>query len=143
MLAEIGALNAFGYTRREALWQVERAIRPTGELYAEGTVSRDLANVRSCELTSHDSNFARSQDEDCPLPKMSAAERVIADYEGTGLTIGPHPMALRREEMSLRGALRASDLARARDGRRVRVLYPPALRDEVATRHREAAAQYR
>ena len=38
------------------------------------------------------------------------AIRVVADYEGTGLTIGPHPMALRREEMSLRGALRASDL---------------------------------
>ncbi len=135
VLAEIGALNAFGYTRREALWQVERAIRPTGELYAEGTVSRDLANVRSCELTSHDSNFARSQDEDCPLPKMSAAERVIADYEGTGLTIGPHPMALRREEMSLRGALRASDLARARDGRRVRVA------GAVITRQRPGTAK--
>jgi error-prone DNA polymerase len=32
-LAEIGALNAFGYTRRAALWQVERAVRPSGELF--------------------------------------------------------------------------------------------------------------
>ncbi|MEK6630587.1 MAG: hypothetical protein AABY89_07620, partial [Acidobacteriota bacterium] len=31
VLAEIGALNAFGYHRREALWQIERAIRPAGE----------------------------------------------------------------------------------------------------------------
>ena len=45
-----------------------------------------------------------------PLPEMSPVERVVADYEGTGLTIGPHPMALRREEMRMRGALRASDL---------------------------------
>ena len=34
-LADIGALNAFGYDRRSALWQVERAVRPTGELFAD------------------------------------------------------------------------------------------------------------
>src|SRR5438552_3397324 len=32
-LADIGALNAFGYDRRSALWQAEQAIRPAGELY--------------------------------------------------------------------------------------------------------------
>ena len=38
-LADIGALNAFGYDRRSALWQAERAIRPSGELFRdeEGT----------------------------------------------------------------------------------------------------------
>src|SRR6185503_9189356 len=48
-------------------------------------------------------------------------DRLRADYAGMGLTIGPHPMALRRGEMALRGVLRASDLPQARDGRRVRV----------------------
>jgi error-prone DNA polymerase len=38
-----------------------------------------------------------------------------------GLTIGPHPMALRRGDLSLRGVMRASDLPSARNGRRVRV----------------------
>ena len=52
---------------------------------------------------------------------MNDDERLQADYAGTGLTIGPHPMALRRGEMSLRGVLRASDLPHAKDGRRVRV----------------------
>ena len=33
-LAAIGALNAFGGDRRSALWQVERAARPAGELFA-------------------------------------------------------------------------------------------------------------
>ena len=32
-LAEIGALNAFGHDRRSALWQIERAVRPAGELF--------------------------------------------------------------------------------------------------------------
>jgi len=52
---------------------------------------------------------------------MTMTERVIADYDGTSLTIGPHPMALRRGEMSLRGVLRAVDLPAAKNGRRVRV----------------------
>jgi error-prone DNA polymerase len=112
VLAEIGALSAFGHTRREALWQVERAIRPTGELFEDGV-----------------------QDDECPLPPMSSVERVVADYEGTGLTIGPHPMAMRREEMSLRGALRASDLPRQRHGRRVRVA------GAVITRQRPGTAK--
>jgi error-prone DNA polymerase len=149
VLAEIGALHAFGYTRREALWQVERAVRATGELYAGTDESCELAILRSCELTdgapvasapaegstSHDRAIAISQDEICPLPEMSAADRIVADYEGTGLTIGPHPMALRREEMRLRGALRASDLARQRHGRRVRVA------GAVITRQRPGTAK--
>ena len=52
---------------------------------------------------------------------MDSGERLQADYAGMGLTIGPHPMALRREELALRGIVRASDLPRTRDGRRVRV----------------------
>jgi error-prone DNA polymerase len=118
VLAEIGALHALGHNRREALWQVERAVRPAGELF-EGDV-------------------ARSDDDregTCPLPGMSAIERVVADYEGTGLTIGPHPMAMRREEMSLRGALRAADLPRQRHGRRVRVA------GAVITRQRPGTAK--
>ncbi|HEY6213781.1 MAG TPA: hypothetical protein VIW45_15920, partial [Vicinamibacterales bacterium] len=34
-LADIGALNAFGYDRRSALWQAERAVRPSGQLFDE------------------------------------------------------------------------------------------------------------
>jgi error-prone DNA polymerase len=52
---------------------------------------------------------------------MDSGERLQADYAGMGLTIGPHPMALRRGDLSLRGVMRASDLTSARNGRRVRV----------------------
>ncbi len=47
VLAEIGALSAFGHTRREALWQVERAIGPTGELFEEGIEGRGALVRRS------------------------------------------------------------------------------------------------
>jgi error-prone DNA polymerase len=60
---------------------------------------------------------------------------VVADYEGTGLTIGPHPMALRRQELALRGVLRAVDLPRGRQGRRVRTA------GAVITRQRPGTAK--
>ena len=40
---------------------------------------------------------------------------------GTGLTIGPDPMALRRGDLPLQGVLRAVALRRVYNGRRVRV----------------------
>ena len=45
----------------------------------------------------------------------------MADYAGMGLTVGRHPMSLRRDELAMRGVLRARDLGAERQGRRVRV----------------------
>ena len=52
---------------------------------------------------------------------MTESERLVADYAGTGMTIGRHPMALRRDELAMRGVLRAIELRSARQGRVVRV----------------------
>jgi len=41
VLAEIGALNALGHDRRSALWQVERVVRPAGELFAGEDMSEE------------------------------------------------------------------------------------------------------
>ena len=112
-LAEIGALNAFGGDRRRALWQIERAVRPSGALFESSAV----------------------EPAGSPLAAMSPVERVVADYAGTGVTIGPHPMAMRRAELALRGILRATDLPRTRDGRRVRIA------GAVITRQRPGTAK--
>jgi len=66
---------------------------------------------------------------------MTVPERLLADYAGTSLTIGPHPMSLRRAELALRGVLRASDLRCGRHGRRVRVA------GAVITRQRPGTAK--
>jgi error-prone DNA polymerase len=114
-LADIGALNAFTNERRSALWQVERAVRPAGELFENDEREEQPEQERS-------ERFERSErPERSPLAPMNDGERLQADYAGMGLTIGPHPMALRREELALRGVIRAADLAQTRDGRRVRV----------------------
>jgi error-prone DNA polymerase len=112
-LADIGALNTFGYDRRSALWQAERAIRPPGELFREeGTAE----NAENAEIV-----FENAREAECPLKPMNEAERLVADYAGMGLTTGRHPMALKRDDLAMRGILRARDLQTARQGRRVRV----------------------
>jgi error-prone DNA polymerase len=52
---------------------------------------------------------------------MSVEERITADYRGTGVTIGPHPMAYRRAQLEAKGVTRATDLRNIRNGRWVRV----------------------
>ncbi len=101
-LAAIGALNFIqGDTanRRDALWQVERVKRAAGELYEE------LAE----------------KDGDSPLLPMSITERLDADFRGTGLTIGKHPVAYHRDELNKLDALRAIDIRKLRNGSFVRV----------------------
>jgi error-prone DNA polymerase len=86
-------------TRRDALWQVERVARPAGELYEE----------------------LHEQDSNSPLMPMTRPERMDADFRGTGLTIGRHPVAYRRAELSELGASRAIDLQQLSDGSAVKV----------------------
>ncbi len=132
-LAEVGALNAFGHDRRSALWQIEQAIRPAGELFKAGG-RRTEGGVAGGAVAS-DQGLRVAEEPPSPLASMTPVERVIADYAGTGLTLGPHPMALRRSELAMRGVLRAVDLSRARNGRRVRVA------GAVITRQRPGTAK--
>ncbi len=144
-LAEIGALNSFGMDRRSALWQAERAVRPAGELF-EPVAGEDESSMPQSSMpqssmpqssmpqsewpmsANHQSPMNRQSSignrqwvpSTSPLPAMSEEERLVADYAGSGLTIGRHPMSFRRHELSMRGVLRAIDLPRARAGRRVR-----------------------
>jgi error-prone DNA polymerase len=120
-LAEIGALASFGQDRRGALWQVERAVRAAGPLLDQPAIAPGLIEDEQARAS--------------PLVPMSLAERVSADYGGMGLTIGPHPMALRRGDLALRGVLRAGDLPKGRHGRRVRVA------GAVITRQRPGTAK--
>src|SRR5712692_5222252 len=48
----------------------------------------------------------------CCVVAARAEERLAADYGGTGVTVGPHPMALRRRALAAAGVTRAIDLAR-------------------------------
>ena len=85
--------------RRDALWQVERAVRASGPLLDE----------------------LPEPDTRSPLRPMNAEERLVADFHGTGLTVGPHPMAYHRPQMNALGIHRAGDLRSLPNGRRLRI----------------------
>jgi len=119
-LADIGALNSFGYDRRSALWQAERAVRPSGELFDEAGEAGDAGEAEWEKPLDLPASPVLPADT-CPLRPMTEAERLVADFAGMGLSAGRHPMALRRDELAMRGILRAIDLRTARQGRRVRV----------------------
>ena len=120
-LAEIGALNSIssfefpcqsdstGHSkpetrnlklhRRDALWQVERAVRHAGPLIDQ--------------LPEPDSKS--------PLRPMNAEERLVADFRGTGLTVGPHPMAYHRARMESLGVRKAIELRHIPNGQHLRI----------------------
>jgi error-prone DNA polymerase len=87
--------------RRDALWQVERAVRGSGPLLER--------------LPEPDSPSSS------PLRPMNYEERLVADFHGTGLTVGKHPMAYRREWLNAMGIRRASELRDIPNGKRLRI----------------------
>jgi error-prone DNA polymerase len=103
LLAEVGTLNFLNpenhIHRRDALWQVERASRRTGPL---------LEPIDDADGSS-------------PLAQMTSEERLVADFHGTGMTVGPHPMAYYRDDMNEMGVVCAQDLAIIPNGAHVRV----------------------
>jgi error-prone DNA polymerase len=113
-LGEVGALNPLKAAhRRDALWKGGHAMRPAGPLLDEVPESSP----------------------ESPLAPMCIEERLTADYHGTGVNIGPHPMFYRREEMKLVGVTPAARLGGIASGR------PARIAGCVITRQRPGTAK--
>jgi error-prone DNA polymerase len=52
---------------------------------------------------------------------MNHEERLVADFRGTGMTVGPHPMAYHRARMEMIGVHRACELRNIPSGKLVRI----------------------
>ena len=113
-LAKTGALNFINdIHRRDAMWESERARRLAGPL---------LDPVQQIEQSS-------------PLRQMNLKERLHADFSGTGLTVGRHPMAYYRPEMEKQGVHTAKELHVLRDGQLVKVAGAVIVRQRPGTAH--------
>src|SRR5262249_31881494 len=119
-LASIGALAALGGTRRANLWRV--AAREPGPLFAAAAAGG--ADAASEPTTAETTN---------PLRDMNALERLTADYGGTRITLGPHPLAPRFAPPAARGVTRAMDLVRGENDPRVRVAGSVIVRQRPGT----------
>ena len=111
-LAAIGALNSIGAAhRRDGLWQAARAVRRVGDL---------LRPVPESSPAS-------------PLRQMTIEERLEADCQGTGMTIGRHPMAYCRAELDRLHVTPAAGLSRIPNGHLVRVAGNVIVRQRPGT----------
>ena len=118
MLAEIGALNFISAKkklhRRDALWQVERVARSAGPLLeAPESPDEEAAQAPDAQQIFEPATS--------PLQAMTPGERLTADFHGTGMTVGPHPMRYYRKQMKKQGVYCARELARLPNGRAVRI----------------------
>ncbi len=99
-LAKIGALNGLAEHRRDAQWKTE-VLRDPDDLFARAE------------------SAGQSPLQSPPLAPMNRAERLGADYTGTGLTVGPHPMAAIRSRLP--DVWRAGDLPQATHGMHLKI----------------------
>lgn len=119
MLATVGALNGISETsgaklhRRDALWQVQKFGSRVSEMLERIT----------------------EPDERSPLAALTTEERLVADYDGTGVTVGPHPMAYRREELRRMGIVSANELKKLPNNK------PVLAAGAVITRQRPGTAK--
>jgi error-prone DNA polymerase len=104
LLAQIGALNSIDEVahRRDALWQIQQAGRPVGSLLRNKASNPSVSN-------------------NMPLRKMTIDERLAADYSGTGLTCGPHPMKYHRDSLRRKGYVSANELQQSNTNSFVRI----------------------
>lgn len=103
-LASLGALNSLPRNRvnrhrRGALWETSAAARRVGPL---------LENIADDTTPS-------------PLVSLSESERIVADFQNSGLTIGKHPMAFHRAFLRSAGILDAETAQLQPHGRIVQV----------------------
>jgi error-prone DNA polymerase len=106
-LAAIGALAPLGGTRRANLW--------------------------TAAVPHHGALFDDPPREPSPLHDMTEVERLAADYAGTSVTLGRHPMALRRAALRRHGVLSARELAGVANGAPVQVAGSVIVRQRPGT----------
>jgi error-prone DNA polymerase len=120
-LAAIGAFASLGGTRRQNVWTL--AVPPAGPLFTAAESAHPPEVGGSAQTLAPHS----------PLPEMTEIDRLEADYAGTGVTVGRHPMALRRTALARQGVTRAADLARGRPGQPIRVAGSVIVRQRPGT----------
>jgi error-prone DNA polymerase len=110
-LAAAGAFDAFGHTRREALWNAGNAAQDRPEFLA-GTVIAVQPPLFSL---------------------LSPVEEVMSDLWATGISPDSHPVAHLRDSLRSAGILSSGELATADPGSRVRVAGVVTHRQRPAT----------
>lgn len=100
-LADADAFRSIGLDRRQALWHVSTKDRPTSLIHVNA--------------------FKDPKEQKITLPEMGLSEHVVHDYATTSLSLKAHPVSFIREKLSALHVLSAEDIAKLKNGDRVKV----------------------
>jgi error-prone DNA polymerase len=100
-LVAAGACDCFGPRRRDLLWELGLTTRPRTVSSSDGEVKQLALSLGPTVATP-------------ALRDLTSWERMLADYRGTGLSVGVHPLDLLRSHLPA-GTLTSSELATAPD----------------------------
>nr|WP_028621345.1 error-prone DNA polymerase [Pseudomonas sp. Ant30-3] len=98
-LADAGALRGLAGDRHQARWEVAGVQKQLGLF----------------------SGLPTQEEPAVYLPKPSVAEDLLADYNSVGTTLGPHPLALLRDELKARRCRSSKELQEVEHGRPVSI----------------------
>ncbi|MGY0619740.1 error-prone DNA polymerase [Lysobacter sp. A378] len=112
LLADAGALRGLAGHRHRARWAIT-GIEPQLPLFADTPATRESETI--------------------VLPLPSADEDMRADYAMTGTTLGRHPLAMIRKQLSARRYRRSGEVAAMPHGRHVRIAGLVTLRQRPQT----------
>ena len=113
-LADADALRSIAADRRAAIWQTLATDDSPGRRPLFGDLDADTSIPEG-------------------LGSMSPVEEVHGDYAATGLSLKGHPIGFLRPSLAADGHVRASDLPKMADGRRVRVAGMVLMRQRPGT----------
>jgi error-prone DNA polymerase len=120
-LAQADAFKSMGTTRRQALWAakgVENDTPPLLRLAAEQAAVGEPPLIREPAAA---------------LPVESPGQAVVLDYTAIGLTLGQHPLALLRPQLTALGCQDTRDIARLPPHRRIKLAGLVLMRQRPGT----------
>jgi len=108
-LAKAGAFGSLGLDRRGALWHALAQDQRELPLFDSRVGSAHQMQIANCKLQIEEADSSVGTAHPT-LPKMSAAEEVLADYRTTGLSLRAHPLQFLRAGLEERGVAAAERL---------------------------------
>jgi len=107
-LADADAFAAFGVDRRQALWQVRALGAAPLPLFAAADARAGGYHPEGLEPA-------------VALQPLKQGREVVEDYRAVQLSLRAHPLTFLRPQLAAQGHVTSADLARIKDGRKVRL----------------------
>jgi error-prone DNA polymerase len=132
-LAKAGTFGSLGLDQRQALWHALGQDRKEYPLFDRAERAKEEEEDDLARSSDRAETEVGGTHPTVELPKMSAAEEVLADYRASGLSLRAHPLEFLREGLDRQGVVPAVRLKTLPNGGPVRVAGIVLVRQRPST----------